>query len=370
MNVQFFCALYKILIRLYPRAFQELFALEMLEVFRERISEAAPSGRRAMLQEFTGELGGLLGGALAQQISRLPFKRIRALACAPGWQGPPVRQEVLLTLAVFILPVLCIWHQYRISAASGWISAVAGVLFCGILLSGILKGFPRWSLPYLGLALSGISLTILFQWGADALSPAVMARFGIFPTSSSARIVMQSLWAGLMWLSLFVLAAMLLGLLSLMKRFRSLITQFRNDWTLASLMLYGGALASFTWSLSQRKEETWSAIISIICLSTGALLYLHSPRAWQRAVALLTGITLAIFTASAGRWALVPVQSGPAWEAWPEFQMSQTLNFQGTVLEWCWMSFIVMAPALCIFLFRSLQRPLKPPLRRPRNAPA
>jgi hypothetical protein len=334
--------LYRMLLRLFPLRFQDEFGEEMQSVFTELISEKAADSKLALAGVILSEFSGLPGAAMRQYLASWFTLKPRPAA----WEGPPSRKESLLALAVFALPVLGLFQVGAAQLSNRTLAFPVAALFIGLLLIGIAKGFPRWSLPYLGLAISTVCIFFIFQWEADRLSGLALSRFGVYPVNESSRLVLQALWAGLMWLGLFVISSLALGLMALLRRFHSLLFRIRQDWSLVSYIFYSGALAAFTLSFAHRQHEKLFAVTSILCLAAGAWLYLRSPRPWQRSLALLSGLTLAVLAAAAGRWPLIPVHVWPDWANWPGSEGEIWYGVSGTILEWSWMAAAVLAPAL------------------------
>jgi hypothetical protein len=344
--------LYRMLLRLFPLSFRDEFGDEMQSVFAELISDGAANSRLSMAGTVMSEFFSLPGAALRQYQATWFVQKPRPA----GWEGPPTRKESLLALAVFALPVLGLFQVGAAQLSDRTLAVPIAALVLSLLVIGIARGFPRWSLPYLGLALSTACIVVIFQLEADRLYDAALSRFGIVPLDRSSRLVLQALWAGLMWLGLFVSSYLALGLLALLKRFHNLLFRLRQDWTLVSYIFYSGALAAFTLSFTQRHHEKLFAVTSILCMAAGAWLYLRSPRPWQRSFALLSGITLAVLASAAGQWPLIPVHAWLDQANWPGLEGDSPFGISSTILEWSWMAAAILAPAL----LQRIPRPGKP----------
>lgn len=339
---------YGIMLRLYPRPFREEFGDEMQSVFTEAVSDASTSGLSFLFRTAVQEFVELTAEALRERMAQHPVGAIQSA----GWQGLPSRKETLLALGVFLLPVLCLVYQAVPFAPSPWWVYTAIAVCAGLLLAGVARGFPRWSLPYLGLALSGASFYFLFQWGADMLSPAAIARMGVNPSDDSMRLLLQAAWAGMMWLGLFVITFLAIGLLTLLRRFQPLLERIRQDWTLASYILYSGGLAVITLAFVFHRYEKLNMAGATLFLAAGSWLYLRSPRAWQRSVALLSGLGFSVAALSGWQWPLIPLQAWPDPSNWLWPDSLDGFGIQGMILEWGWLAAIILAPALVKFLPR------------------
>jgi len=346
--------LYSLLLRLYPPHFQAEFADEMEDVFEEAVAEAASRGWLALTQTFLAELTSLPGEALRQYLRR-PDSSHRT-----GWEGPPSGKETLVALGIFGLPAVGILLNSAPDGSTGIMLACVGALLLTAFLAGLVMGFPRWSLPYLGLALSGISFTLVFQQAADLLTPSLLSRLGIIPQDKSTALLLQAMWAGMMWLSLFALTFLVIGLLSLLRRFRPLIDRIRQDWTLASFILYSGTVFTLLLAFDRYGIQESTTVTGTLCLATGAWLYLRSPRRWQRALALLAGLTLAMWTAIASQWSDTLILDWGAWlHGQPMISDRWTTAYQG-IFEWGWMALAILAPALLKLFPQPGKRTLPP----------
>jgi hypothetical protein len=339
MNNRLWSNLYWILLKLFPRGFSSIFGEEMVCVFEAVLEEADRKGRVAILWAVLRELGCLPLEALRLHLSgdkSLPGLR------STGWEGPPTRKEGLLMLGLFALPILGLFYQHAVFFSARRLVYLACGVVLGVVLVGFLKGFPRWSLPYLGLVLATASFVLIMECGADTLSPQVMEKLGFLPQTADARLVIEVLWSGMLWLGLFALTGMVLGLLALLKRCQVLLQRIRQDWTLVSYILYSGVLAALGLSFSRHFAKNIYAVASIACLALGAWLFLRSPRAWQRLLALLGGLTLAVSMAAAGQWPLHPLDT---WESavWLGSIGSSSLL---PVLEWGWIVIFLLAPGV------------------------
>jgi hypothetical protein len=336
-------AVYRGLLRLLPRGFYRDFADEMESVFVEILAEAAARGPAAQAQAALRELASLPGEAL--RLALLPrICGVAAVKARPaGWEGPPKPREILLGLAVFGLPILSLFLPEGLGLTERGPAYLALGLVLGAVLAGVWKGIPRWSLPYLGVALATGTFLLGAQWSADRTLTLALEEFGIVAADGSARLFWEIVWSGFVWLGLFVVAGMALGLLALLNRCRSILPRMRQDWTLASYLLYGGALAALAVSFTQHHANTLYAVASSLCLGSGAWIFLRSPRPWQRSLSLLGGLTLAVLFAAAGRWPVHPLH---AWGIALRLELDGWQGPRAVFLDWAWMAAVLLAPGL------------------------
>jgi hypothetical protein len=340
--------LYRTLLCLYPRRFKAEFGDEMEGVFADLLSETLSLPRRALLKLIWTELSHLPREALRQHWISKPERPAEIGAHPDGWEGPAKRTEMLVALGVFILPAVAIWFKSGPNLTTGWLAGILTILF----FLGVQRGFPRWSLPYFGLALSAASFLFIFQWAADLAAPSVISRLIAAPHNESTHLLLQVFWAGLMWLSLFLLVFLVFGVLALFRRFRSLLRRIRQDWTLVSYILYGGAMFMLALAFSQYRYEKPYAMASTFCLMTGAWLYLRSSQRWKRTLSLLVGLTLAMWTAALGLWSGGTWQNWNNWQSWGSLENERWFEGFRTILAWGWMVIAISAPALLRFLPR------------------
>ena len=345
MEHKLYTRLYRALLRLYPRHFQSEFADEMLQVFAELVGESAAGRPFTLVKTVLTELSSLPGEALRQHLNGIQDPEKAARPRDARWEGPPSSKEMLITLAIFVLPAVNILLNLAPAVSVRVLVWLMALLFLAVLFAGVLRGFPRWSLPYLGLALSVASFLFLFQWAADLVAPSMLSRLTPAPHDESTWLLLQAFWAGLMWFSLFVLTFLVLGVLALLRRFRSLSWRIQQDWTIMSYILYAGAMFTLLLAFDQYRYKEPYAIASTLCLTTGAWLYLRSSKKWQRTLALLTGLTLAVSAAVAGQLPIVPDQDWRLWLAWHPPESERWFEARRTILEWGWMVLFILAPS-------------------------
>jgi hypothetical protein len=339
MNYSLLSFFYRTLLKLFPRSFYSVFAEEMQSVFADVLADAAQKGSSTLTWTMLRELGCLPLEALRLHLTGetfLPAKR------PAGWEGPPSRKEGLLMVGLFALPILGLFYRHSGLLSGRWPVYLACGLVLGVLLAGFMKGFPRWSLPYLGLVLATASFVLIMESGADQLSRQVVEKLSFLPLTANTRLVIEILWSGMLWLCLFALVGLVLFLFTLLKRCQVMLQRIRQDWTLVSYILYSGVLSALGLSFTRHFAQNSYAVASVVCLACGAWLFLRCPRAWQRLLALLGGLTLAVFAAAAGQWPLHPLG------VWEEgmWLSSVGVNRVLPAVEWGWMVILLIAPVL------------------------
>jgi len=337
---------YRALLYLYPRGFRSEFGAEMLEVFCASLADAARNQRGALPAIYLRELGELPGAALGEHYRRWR-RKVQQTADTPGlWARPLSSNELLAAMAIFAVPaVMILLNTAPASPLSAAIPLEIGFVAL-MFFTGMSRGFPRWALPYLGMALAIISFIFLGQWLANLSAPVFMTQLNLPVQSESARLLLHSLWAGLMWLSLFALVTLVVAVLAIWRRFRQFYWRLRQDWTLVSFVIYGGTLFALVLLFDEYRYEEPYALLSLLCLATGAWHYLRNPHPWQRTLALLSGATLAMWVAAAGIWLIVPAQPWESWFQWHPAERERWFEAGKALVEWAWIVVALLAPAL------------------------
>ena len=330
--------IFRTLLLLYPSSFRAEFGDEMLEVSSQVFSEAAKSGDRTLWRVCLREFW-----ELPRQAPRERWKEIRnqsPSASLPGylWEDSLSTKERFLAMAAFLAPAVALLASAIPPSILAMAIPLVMVFLCTLFFTGLIKGFPRWSLPYLGLALSAISFLFLFNKVADYIAPYVFHSLGFNTWNVSVRLLMQAFWAGLMWLSLFVLVFLAIVILSVWQRFRQLYWRVRRDWTQVSFILYSGAMLVLVLMFENYRYEEPYIVASMLCLAAGAWFYMRSPHNWQRILVLIAGVTLAMCISAAGKWLILPRQDWniyfygypPESERW--FEAERTLLELGVLL--------------------------------------
>ena len=349
MPKDFLLRLYGYLLYLYPREFRIEFGNEMCAVFAEALSDAKDHGASILSEVVLGELRdfplAVLGAHYRERFKGQPDRSIGK----PSRERSLSAKEMLVALFAFILPVGFILQNTNLSL-SLTIILPAILAFVTITFAvGMYQGFPRWSLPYLGQVVSITGYLFLFQWVADLLSPEIMSRLGPAIINESAYPLLQAFSAGFLWLSLFGLTLLILGLLALLPWFRPLYWRIRQDWSLISFILYAEAIVALILLFDGYRYEEPYIVASLMLLGAGAWLYLRSPSLWQRVLALCFGLTLAIWVPAVVKWLVVSDQRWSLWPQWSSFEIANWIDAGHTILDWSWMVIVLLAPALLGF---------------------
>jgi hypothetical protein len=237
--------LHRALLAFYPPSFRAEFGEEMRSVFVEMLAQSQHSPGQQPWRLFWREIRGWPGSVLQQHLQE---RRYKMLANGPYQPRPLARYEWMAAMGLFLLPLLAIVVGTTTNLPQ-WAEIALLVLFLGAVLFTIglalVKGLPRWSLPYLGLVLLvGIVLSGTDRiWGW--LYPIVIQLYG--PRSYWSipmRILYSATFQFLILLALVLVALALVNLLRLLPPTRGVWRRIRADWTQLSYLLYGGIVFS------------------------------------------------------------------------------------------------------------------------------
>lgn len=298
--------LYTYSIRLYPHQFREEFGDEMTAVFTVVVQEAGRRGLRWALIVWLRELRDYPLSLLRE--GRRNRRKHRAAghsgaldfsgdADSSGLWSPAKRWETAAAILPFVLFGL-IYTLDALDYAAGWrgLSLHWYLVAYLILLIGFgfgwIKGFPRWSLGYLGMAL-------LFSWWLSSLSTVGFELFGH-------TLGYVGRWGWRVWISLLVIALVATLCSRSFHPLLSLAKSIWRDWSRLSFIFYG-ALTWLALGIAYDNKSFYNQVAYLpLDVFTGALLYmlgvlfyLHLRHSWQRALALQGAFSLPILSGMA-----------------------------------------------------------------------
>ncbi len=342
--------LYAFLLRLYPRRFRAEFEAEMQRVFAEAAAEAADQNLLSLAKVCLRELRDWPGAVLRAHL-RERKKRMDTQSLEPAHEGKASWWAALAAVALFAAPAIYgLPAQGAFGAIRSVLAAAALLVTLVMLAAGVLKGFPRWSLPYMGLMLALVG----FFGGAGLLQPLLEPSLGpwmnqlmrsvVTVGDEDSRLRWQVISSGILWLGFLFLLALVVALLA--TRRHSLVGRIRRDWTLLSFTVYGSALLTLFLAFDEYTHDGPYRIASILLMAAGAWAYLRSDRLWQRALALAAGIALAMAVVAVGKWTIVPLQNWPTWFGWHPPEVERRFESLRTLIDLGWILLVMAAPAL------------------------
>lgn len=346
------------LLRLYPASFRATYADEMQAVFAQTAQDAAERGYLAFSRVLWRELLDAPIAAFRERV--LVWKRREPQTGDQPSQIRLTRSEMLVALAVFLVPTGLILLNAapstqieRVLRPAIWILLLLGAMV------GLIKRFPRWSLPYIGLVVATIVFLYLFHWETQRIATFMASRFVSQPQDELGRLMLTAFWEGVVWLSLLIFIALIILPFALLPRFRHRIQHLQEDWTQFSYLLYGGAMLALVLTFEEYRYEEPYALVALLCLAAGAWGYLRSNHRIQGFLSLLAGATLAMWIAAAGIWLLVPQQSWSAWFQSHSPESERWFEAQQALIAWGWMIAVLALPGLLKLLPRRYEtRPI------------
>jgi len=332
--------LYSLCLHLYPRTYQVEYSEELKAVFNLALHNATQKDRFSVIGLALRELYGLPKAIFFEhqrerRKSKMLAKTDSFLTFEPGsWR------ETVAALAPFLVfGAFPAFLSYVRLFAIGpkWLEVVFVLGLLGLLLGlfviGTVKGFPRWFLPYLGIPLALFSVYIFF----DLIS----TWYKVPGPHTTHWMLSQIAYQGQLWIGLPAGTIGVILITGLLPPLRPFYWRLRQDWTLLSFLLYGATLFALLITFDDYNNEEPYAIMAMLLLAVGGWFYLRSNSPWQRLLSLLTGLTLAMVTAAAGKAILY---SSPTWP-YPRHFTWQT-EAMSTIIIWGWLVLIIVAPIL------------------------
>ena len=237
-----------------------------------------------------------------------------------AWR-PLNTKELLAGLALFVLPIfspiLKIVFGYKAVINNiGYVFTLT-ILIIGlvVIILGIKNGFPRWSIPYLGVSIiTIIMLQAVFPlWGLFATDVKRIIKY--YTKTLLARIQYSALLNGFFWLMPFIV----LIIIVVAPADNRVIEEYAYD-------------------------EAWK-IACRVCLALGAWIYFKTADQRKRILTLIAGVTLTYWIAAIGKWIVLPQQSWSAWYGYDHWTYRR-FELGSTLSEWVWVLFFMLVPAV------------------------
>ncbi len=284
---------YRLLLRLYPRPFHEEFGDEMAAVFAAACA-AQPEGIGRLLLRELWDLPPLLLESYRNE--KRPFPEEMKMSDLPVAKPAPIPptpwpQTAVCAIFFFLPGLFLILHEIPHTWAPplSFLEPVGKMLFViFILLSPIVTGiawvrrFPRWSYPFLGMAL----VETIFQMNASTPG---LNLFG-YP------IFGRELWGWRAWIPL---AAIMLVALLVSRSLRPLVNLFVQpwrDWTLVTYTMFGFMpllIAIGFDEVDRLFSLPFMVLLTAVMVGT-VVLYLRARYTWQRVASLFAGVLIVV----------------------------------------------------------------------------
>lgn len=259
--------------------------------------------------------------------------------------GPGSWGEALAGILPFLAIGLLVAVEPHLSQSASIVVSYAAVLIVlGVPLIGLavgwVKGFPHWSYPYGGFVLAVASLLLannLDTWILNRYDTWVML-FRRVPALADA-VFYLAFSKHNMWVLFLAMAVIALLLGRLWRPLHPLYQGVWHDWTRLSFGFYGVMplvlVAAFDDVTPTFRAPYLAA--STVILAAGAAAYVRSATAWQRALALLTGMTLS--------WAVTTAGVASFWHA----------AIRDMLRDWVVLAALMLAPVLLSFLGQQVE---------------
>jgi hypothetical protein len=350
-GVHLITRVYHVLLAFYPSEFRTEFSQEMRDVFETALTEVQHRGWGASWWMFWREIRDWPGSVLREHLRVWRKKMFAKISIE---EKPLSHYELLAAMIVFLLPLLIPLFSFMRTTGMvlpQWMDLFEQYLFWGplILVLGfaIIKGLPRWSLSYLGFVLM---VTIIlsrydqfFGWIYSYFTQSFGARsFWSLPI----RIMYGGMFALIMLFSFLLMGLILVLLFRLIPHTRDVWKRIRTDWTRLSFLLYGGLVFGILIMFDEYHHEHIWLLLSLICLAIGAWLYLRAKNQKQRLLALLGGVTTAMWIVALAKWMLIPLQEWPTGYPVAPSETTRWLETGSAMIYWVFILIMLIAPAL------------------------
>lgn len=335
--------LYTLLLHLYPRRFHDEFASEMRAVFEDVLAEATDRHLCAWVAIFWRELRGLPRAVIVTHLRE--WRQVMGLETRnvvdryiPWW-------AMLAAVALFVLLALVPFESV-VPAPLG-LALLFGLLTFVLVVFVVdaikIRHLPRWSLPYAGFILS---ILVLSGPSPADRQMAYLRSWAVSIGDELSRFVWQAITSGLFWFSMLAVLGVGVLAFALLPPLRPTFAKVRQDWTRLSFLLYGAVVFVYIVDFDEYRHHGGYVLAGALSLALGTWFYLRGKTTRRRILALLSGMTLAMWTMAVGKWIIVPRQDWPVWFGWHAPETERWFESGREVIAWGWMMVAVSAPGL------------------------
>ena len=346
--MKFIRGVYGLFLSLFPKNYREEFGMELQAVFDLSLEDALKIGGVEIVSVVFRELIELPGAILYEHLrerrkARMTGKFASRFDFAPGsWtESFAALAPFLFGMAMVFLGYLSKYITFPLWSQVGFV-ILFWSLVLGLFLLGSAKGLPRWFLPYLGLPLPIVSLTLFNS---------LMEKWGVFLMYNAPWFLNTFTHEGLLWMGLVLLLLLLLVISRFVPRFHPFHQRLRDDWTLLSFIIYGSMPFVLFISYNEYKNEEPFMFLSLVSLAVGGWFYLRKDTPWKRFKSLFIGSALSMLIAATGKALLhdssFPYGHGFAWKT----------EFLYTLVTWLWLALIMLSSLVVNLLPRSEGHP-------------
>lgn len=315
---------------LYPSRFKNEFADEMQVVFRDSLEDAIHRGILQTLLLSLKEFGGLPFHIVREFWHEVKRKEVIMVANDKTESKSDIKEgtshwDALIGALPFVLfGIASIIGKLRLPFYGIYADLAFYVIVLLGLLTGLIKGVPRWTYSYLGWSL-------VFAWWWSNMGTYGLKIFGF----------QINHWSWQIWPPLLVTIGIALLWTRSLHPIRQLVRGIWQDWTLASFMMY--TFVAFTGLIYDENHHPYLIafmICSTVAVSGGAWFFIQGQQTQKRIVSLLNGFILlaAIGAICESTWDWrayhgLPAQPPVAWYT-TALRIIIIATFWGMILFW------------------------------------
>lgn len=333
--------MYGFLLFLFPRTYREEYGDELQAVFNLSLDEAVKSGGMEVVLVTVRELFSLPKAILYEHLrERKKVIIMKSFGSYLDFSYGSWKEFLTAILPFFLLggalPAINFLGRQELiqvpnPVTNGIMVGLLG-LFVILFVAGLVKGLPRWSLPYLGFAMSLISAYML------GVLIGMWISF-VFPTFlRQASLLADIVYDGLFWFGLLITMLSFVAATRLSPRFQ----RFRDDWTLLCFMLYGALPFALLLFFDDYAGDEPYTFLAFMVLAIGARFYLRIHNEWKRFGVLFAALVLIMCIATIGKIIIIPIQDWSV-HVEPYYWRSELRH---SFFTWLWLAVSMLVPAL------------------------
>jgi len=345
MRTHWIDRVYLALLALFPAKYQEEYGEELLYAVRMSVEQAQSRGRLSIMRLAWRELRDL---PIALLRAHLDESRESWMNIQPGAHLPDghIKNWKLAALFIpFLIPLLGAVLGFVDRLKFGWLPQGVGYLLLGLLVVtwvvGLVKGFPAWALPSMGLILFLFGYPLKLGAQFIILEAVRSPGQGYWPDSIPERLILY------IWFNLAFVAIAALIVAFLLAACTPFLQRVRKDWSLLSFFVFGLSIPYVIMNDEYHHGLAPFELASILFLAAGAAIFLIAPSRWQRLLALFLAAFLAHTVLSLGIYQIYPTQvfATPAlsfrvWEA-----LQPVLDLPALAMLLCLPALLPLLPA-------------------------
>ena len=331
------------LLWMFPARYRAEYGPELEFVIRQLVEESARKGRLPLIRLAWRELRDLPVAILREHLEERRRRKMGANSYGnpleepvSGWKILTAFTPFLIVLLYQLFDLLQIWRWIHESGVSILLIALLSILLV-LVVSGTLRGLPRWAIPSMGF-LVGIIGELIFNSWVNTLPPQFHLSSVGDELSFAVRVNLIFYAHVLLLSALLVLGAARLPAL------RPFHRNLQRDYSTLSFLLYGSALVGLLRSDTYQGSEPYR-LAGLLILAVGAWIYLHLSEPASRLGILLAAVLLAVGLDAAGIYLLYPQQPWINHATFPRWWEALVPIIEGAVLM-----MIICAPALLSLL--------------------